>query len=33
MEENLIKVSFIGDIMCELPLLDLLNSRIKYNFD
>jgi len=33
MEENLVKISFLGDIMCELPLLEFLNSSIEYNFN
>lgn len=34
MEENLVKISFLGDIMCELPLLKASKiGRNEYNFD
>src|SRR5690625_3859797 len=34
MKEKLIKISFLGDIMCEMPLLHASKiSNDKYNFD
>ena len=33
MKNGIVKISFIGDIMCELPLLKASKNKNGYNFD